>query len=116
MGLEAWTATGIVLGVLVTACTLAVMVGRPLRRLVRQNDQFREDWYGSAARPGRSAVPGVPERLARLEVAAASRDTATASAVAALRGDVSNRLARVEGRLDDHIRTHHEQYGGPAHV
>lgn len=113
MRVETVAAIGAVAGVLVTMWTLAVMVGRPLRRLAKQNDEFREDWYGTAARPGRPAVPGVPERLARLEVAAASRDTATASAVAALRGDVSTRLARVENRMDQHLT--HDHAGG-SHV
>ncbi|MEV0425381.1 hypothetical protein [Micromonospora sp. NPDC050495] len=107
MSLEQWAAAGVVLGVILTALTLAVMVGKPLRRLARQNDEFREDWYGSAARPGRPAVPGVPERLARLEEQRDSRDSALTQAVGALRDDVAVTLLRVEQRLDDHIRTHH---------
>ena len=111
MTLQTWAGAGVVLGVVLTALTLAVMVGKPLRRLARQNDEFRQDWYGTAARPGRPAVPGVPERLARLEEQRDSRDSALAQAVAALREDVGATLLRVETRLDDHIRTHN---GGTA--
>lgn len=113
MTLEQWAGAGIVLGVVVTALTLAVMVGRPLRQLARQNDEFRQDWYGMPARPGRAAVAGVPERLARLETSATGRDGQLAAAVTALRDDVATTLLRVETRLDDHIRTHH---AGVHHV
>lgn len=112
MSLEQWAAAGAVLGVIVTALTLAGTIGRPLRRLSRQNDEFREDWYGLPARPGRDAVPGVPERLARLEASTNGRDGQTAAAVAALREDMHLTLARVENRLDDHLRNHH----GAQHV
>ncbi|OKI47314.1 hypothetical protein [Micromonospora sp. CB01531] len=107
MSLQQWAGASIILGVILTAVTLAVMIGKPLRRLAKQNDEFREDWYGTAARPGRPAVLGVPERLARLEQQATGRDGALAQAVAALREDVGATLLRVETRLDDHIRTHH---------
>lgn len=107
MTLEQWAGAGLVLGVLATALTLAAFVGRPLRQLAKQNDEFRQDWYGLAARPGRAAVPGVPERLARLEATTNNRDGQTAAAVAALREDVQITLLRVETRLDDHLRTHH---------
>lgn len=74
-------------------------VGSPLRRLAQQNDEFREDWYGLPARPGRSAVPGVPERLARIEQELRPNGGST------LR-DAVNRL---EQRFDDHLRTHQQQ-------
>jgi hypothetical protein len=35
--------------------------------LSRQNDEFREDWYGRAARPGRGREPGAMERLGAIE-------------------------------------------------
>lgn len=114
MGLDQIAGLGVVLGVITTALALVVFVGRPLRRLARQNDEFREDWYGSPARPGRPAVPGIPERLARLEQATNGRDTATVAAVAALRDDLGRRhedlgrrLLLAETRIDDHLRTHH---------
>ena len=96
MNLQQWAAAGIVLGVIVTALTLAVMVGKPLRRLAKQNDEFREDWYGCPARPGRSAVPGVPERLALIEKELKPNSGST----------LRDAIGRVETRLEDHIRSH----------
>lgn len=107
LDLQTWVAAGVVLGAIASALTLALTVGRPLRQLARQNDEFRQDWYGLPARPGRPAIPGVPERLAKLEAVAGGRDGALTAAVAALREDVGTTLLRVETRLDDHLRTHH---------
>lgn len=95
---------GGIIGLLAAALTIGVTVGRPLRRLAKQNEEFREDWYGEPARPGRAAVPGVPERLARIE------QEFRTNGGGSLR-DALNRVdaatQRVEARLDDHIRTHH---------
>jgi hypothetical protein len=55
-------------GAVAVAAALGAYVGKPLRKLSRQNDEFREDWYGQAARPGRAAQPGVMERLGLIEV------------------------------------------------
>lgn len=93
MGIETWTAAAIVLGVILSVITLVVTIGRPLRRLARQNDEFREDWYGVPARPGRAAIPGVPERLSRIE-----KELSTAATQEA--------IVRLETRLEDHIRSH----------
>lgn len=108
MTLQAWAAAGVVLGVLVTGLVLAGMVGRPLRRLARQNDEFRADWYGEPARPGRAAVPGVPERLSRIEGELKADGGST----------LRDAINRVEGnqredraRLEEHIRSH---VAGPA--
>lgn len=38
-----------------------------LRRIVRQLDDFADDWHGTEGRPGVPARPGVMERLAGLE-------------------------------------------------
>lgn len=88
MTLQTWIAVGVVLGVVTSALVLAGVIGRPLRRLLRQNDEFRQDWYGIPARAGRAAVKGVPERLTLIET------------------QLGPNLARVEQRLDDHIRAH----------
>ncbi|MEV0156868.1 hypothetical protein AB0H57_24495 [Micromonospora sp. NPDC050686] len=96
MTLQQWAGAGVVLGVLLTALTLAVMVGKPLRRLARQNDEFREDWYGRPARPGRVAVPGVPERLALIEKELKPNSGST----------LRDAIGRLEQRLEDHIRSH----------
>ncbi len=41
--------------------------GGSMFRTGKKWDQFLEDWNGTPARPGRSAVPGVMERLVDLE-------------------------------------------------
>ncbi|MDG4832438.1 hypothetical protein O7627_24465 [Solwaraspora sp. WMMD1047] len=90
---------GGVTGIVAAALTVGVTVGRPLRRLARQNDEFRVDWYGAPARPGRAPIPGVPERLARIE--------------AELQPDHGSSLRdavnRVEARLSEHINGHSHQ-------
>ncbi|HEY9416161.1 MAG TPA: hypothetical protein VIQ30_15475 [Pseudonocardia sp.] len=101
MTLQTWTAAGVILGVLVTALVLAGMIGRPLRKLARQNDEFREDWYGTPARPGRHAVPGVPERLSLIEKELKPNSGSS----------LRDAIGRLETRLEDHIRSHH---GGTA--
>jgi hypothetical protein len=40
---------------------------RHVRDLTREMAQWREDWYGEKARPGFAAIPGIPERLQRIE-------------------------------------------------
>ncbi|MBM0257038.1 hypothetical protein [Micromonospora sp. 4G55] len=96
MTLQTWIAAGVVLGVVSSALVLAGLIGRPLRKLARQNDQFREDWYGMPARPGRDAVPGVPERLARIEQEFRTNGGST----------LRDAIGRLETRLEDHIRSH----------
>ena len=96
MSLQTWIAAGGILGVLSSALVLAGMIGRPLRKLARQNDEFREDWYGTPARPGRSAVPGVPERLSLIEKELKPNSGST----------LRDAIGRLETRLEDHIRSH----------
>ena len=96
MSLQVWAAAGVVLGVVTTALVLAGLIGRPLRKLARQNDEFREDWYGVAARPGRDAVPGVPERLSLIEKELKPNSGST----------LRDAIGRLEARLEDHIRSH----------
>lgn len=52
-----------------TGVIVGQVIGRPLRRLARQNDLFREEWWGKPAEPmlNRPRTPGVPERIARIE-------------------------------------------------
>jgi hypothetical protein len=87
---------GSALGVVVAAIAVGGAVARPLRRLSRQNDEFREDWYGQPARPGRPAEPGVMERLSGIE------HELRADGGGSLRDAVN----QVAVRLDDHIRSH----------
>ena len=52
---------------------VAVIVGavwamlRPLKRQADRIEMFWSDWNGTPARPGRSAVPGVMDRLASID-------------------------------------------------
>lgn len=92
--LQIWIGIGVVGGAIISIITLATLVGKPLRRLSRQNDEFREDWYGEPARPGRDAIPGVPERLSRIETELSAS------------GSVRESIVRIETRLDEHIRSH----------
>jgi hypothetical protein len=101
MTLEQWAAAGVVLGAILSALTLAVTVSRPLRRLARQNEEFRQDWYGVPARPGHDAVPGVPERLRRIETELHPDGRGTLRSAV---NDAERRLKDVESRLDDHLR------------
>ena len=48
-------------------CTFLWMLLRPLREQSARWDQFWDDWNGSPASPGRDAVPGVMERLQRID-------------------------------------------------
>lgn len=94
--------TGVVggaLGVVVAAIAVGGAVGRPLRRLSRQNDEFREDWYGQPARPGRPAEPGVMERLVRIEKELHPNGG----------GSLRDAINGLAVRLDDHIRGHQAQ-------
>jgi hypothetical protein len=104
MTLQQWAAASVVLGAIVSALTLAVMVSRPLRRLARQNEEFRQDWYGVSARPGHDAIPGVPERLRRIEMELHPNGAGTLRDAV---NDAESRLKGVEARLDDHIRSQH---------
>lgn len=101
--LQTLVAAGAVAGAVLSIVALAVLVGRPLRRLLQQNEQFREDWYGEPARPGRDAVPGVPARLKAIEKELKPNG---GSSMRDAIGRVEQRLAAVETRLDDHVRSH----------
>lgn len=46
---------------------LQLVLVRPLRRWMRTWDEFSESWHGAPARPGFDAIPGVPERIQRIE-------------------------------------------------
>lgn len=61
------TTAGGFAGAAVGIGALIKFVVAPIRKLLRQQEEFRDDWFGSPARPGRVAVPGIPERLAWIE-------------------------------------------------
>ena len=81
-------------GLVVLAAAVRFVVA-PLRQLLRHQEEFRDDWYGRAARPGRPAVPGVPERLARIEDELRNET-----------GSLRLALSHIETRLSDHINQH----------
>lgn len=57
-------------GLIAVVTTIVAAVWAMLRPLKRQADRiemFWSDWNGTPARPGRSAVPGVMDRLASID-------------------------------------------------
>lgn len=40
---------------------------KPLRRAQTSLDDFMDEWRGVPARPGHDPIPGIPERLQRIE-------------------------------------------------
>lgn len=89
-----FAATLVVLGALARAVQMFLV--RPLRKLVRANEDFREDWYGQTARTGHASVPGVLDRLAAIE-AEFQPDHGSS---------LRDAIDRVERRLDAHIAQH----------
>lgn len=79
-------------GVITVALAVGSAVARPIRKLSRDNDEFREDWYGRSARPGVAAQPGVMERLGRIESSVADRTLAL-------------KVESLEKRFDDHLHS-----------
>ena len=46
---------------------LSVWVIQPLRRAQQSLEYFMDEWNGVPARPGHDSVPGIPERIQRIE-------------------------------------------------
>jgi hypothetical protein len=59
-------AAGVVSAVM-TICGFVWWATRPARQAAEHWHRFWDDWRGEPAAPGRSAVPGVMERLARID-------------------------------------------------
>lgn len=91
-----WTALGAGAGVVIAALAVGAWIGPPLRKLSRQNTEFRVDWYGTAARPGVDREPGVMERLKTIEGELKPNGG----------GSLRDAVNRLERRLDDHLRAH----------
>lgn len=89
-------------GVIGAAVAVGAAVGRPLRRLAKQNDEFRQDWYGQPARPGHDPQPGVMERLRGIEKELHPNGG----------GTLRDAIGRVEQRLEDHLRSHQSAPSG----
>ena len=60
-----WLAGLIAVVTTIVAAVWALL--RPLKRQADRIEMFWEDWNGAPARPGRSAVPGVMDRLASID-------------------------------------------------
>lgn len=83
MDVSNWVVTGGGALAVVTAVVAgARYVGTKLGRFNDNWDDFKGDWYGQPARPGRPAQPGVMERLGKIEAAIA--DTSLFSRVGEL--------------------------------
>ena len=78
-----------------TGIVVGQAISRPLRRLLRQNDLFREEWWGRPAEPmlNRPRSPGVPERLALIESELRPNHG----------GSMRDAIDRVERHLADHV-------------
>jgi len=97
------TIAGSAAAVVGTGVVLGKVIGAPLRKLSRDNDEFREDWYGQAARAGRDRQPGVMERLAGIE-----RELHPNGG-----GTLRDAIVRLEQRLEDHLRSHQQPQPPP---
>ena len=60
-----WLAGLITIITTIVAAVWALL--RPLKRQADRIEMFWEDWNGTPARPGHSAVPGVMDRLASID-------------------------------------------------
>lgn len=63
-----WAAAIIAIG---GAATVVWKITKPIvvqtKKLLNSLDKFTDDWFGSAALPGRDAIPGVMERLNNID-------------------------------------------------
>lgn len=60
-------AIGAIGGIITTAGLSYAAVIRPMRAMLREFRELREDWYGEPARPGVPARKGVMERLGDID-------------------------------------------------
>ena len=81
------------------------MIGMALKRAYRRVqgfmdnwDQFHRDWAGEPAMPGRSAVPGVMERLNRID-GELKRNGGSSMKDAINR--IEKKLEKIDARLDE---------------
>lgn len=86
-----------------TGLVLGRVIGRPLRRLLRQNELFREEWWGREAEPmlNRPRTPSVPERLACIESELQPNSG----------GSTRDAVDRIERALQRHINDPHAHRG-----
>lgn len=64
---DALTVLGAFVGTLTATLMLLTPMFRSIKALNKKLDTFFRDWEGTPAEPGRDAVPGVMERLNKLD-------------------------------------------------
>jgi len=62
-----FTTIGIVAGALISLGVLLSPFYKKIKRWAQWMDRFMRDWEGEPAEPGRDAVPGVMERINKLD-------------------------------------------------
>ena len=62
-----FTTIGIVAGALISVGILLSPFYKKIKRWAQWMERFMRDWEGAEAEPGRDAVPGVMERLNKLD-------------------------------------------------
>lgn len=91
-------AAGAAAGAVLAIVGLAAVLGRRMRNGWRRLDAFLEDWNGVPARPGRRAVPSMPERVSQLEQGmSAIKSQVTPNGGNSRR--LGDRIVRIEGAL-----------------
>jgi hypothetical protein len=91
-------------GVLVVGGALAFLWGvvaplvRKTKALLDKLDHFTRDWFGEEATPGRDAVPGVMERLNRIDGELKHNG---GSSMKDSQKRIENKLKAIEARLED---------------
>ena len=67
IGVDDLTRLAELIAVVTTIVAAVWALLRPLKRQADRIEMFWEDWNGTSARPGHSAVPGVMDRLASID-------------------------------------------------
>ena len=67
VGMDDLTRLAELIAVVTTIVAAVWALLRPLKRQADRIEMFWEDWNGTPARPGHSAVPGVMDRLASID-------------------------------------------------
>jgi len=67
IGMDDLTRLAELIAVVTTIVAAVWALLRPLKRQADRIEMFWEDWNGTDARPGHSAVPGVMDRLASID-------------------------------------------------
>lgn len=94
-----WASTIIALGgALAVLWKLISPIVRKTRKLLEALDHFTRDWFGEDEEPGRARVPGVMERLNRID--GELKHNGGSSMKDAMRR-VEKKLSQIDGRLEE---------------